>query len=105
MNKLQELKTTTDIVKDILEKDVMARNCDSLLIVKVYNRINPEVVSMPFSFVMANLKEFRLPNPETIRRSRQKLQEKNPELASSEIIGAYRQTLEQDFKDWARGDA
>lgn len=103
MEKLKELKTTHDIVKHILSENPHARNSDSFLIVKVYSYIMPEVVTMPFYTVMASQKEFGLPSPETIRRTRQKLQAEFPELSANDKVAAGRMENEESFREYALG--
>ena len=103
MGKSKELKTTTEIVKYILETVPPTRNSDSYLIVKVYEYINPKTFTMSFSSVMNNLKEYGLPSTETIRRCRQKLQAAYPELAGCDDVEGQRIVNEQIFRDYARG--
>ncbi len=103
MSKSKELHTTTDIVKDVLTTFIPARNSDSVLIVKVYERINAKAVGLPLCVVMADLKSYGLPSPETIRRTRQKLQATYPELAGDSSVEAQRMMNEEVFRDYARG--
>jgi hypothetical protein len=103
MSKGNELKTTTEIVKDILTVNRATRNNDSYLIVKVYEQINPQITNMPFSLVMNNLKDFGLPSTETIRRCRQKIQATYPELSGDADVEAYRTLNEGVFKEYVRG--
>ncbi len=103
MGKATELKTTQDVVKEILETNEMARNSDMALYVKVCERINPNVLSKPFWVVLLSLKEYNLPNIETVRRTRQKLQAAYPELCGNDNVEAQRKVNEEAFREYARG--
>ena len=105
MSKYKELNTTQNIVKEILETNKTARNSDMALYVKVCERINPLVLSKPFWVVLLSLKEYNLPNIETVRRTRQKLQATFPELAGDADVSAQRMLNEEAFKEYARGMA
>ena len=105
MSKSKEIHTTQNIVKEILETNETARNSDMALYVKVCERINPLVLSKPFWVVLLSLKEYNLPNIETVRRTRQKLQATFPELAGDADVEAQRTVNEEAFKEYARGVA
>ena len=105
MSKAKELKSTTAIVKDILEHDPMARNSDDYLYYMVCNRIDGICVQLPFWKVILNRKEYGLPGFETVRRSRQHIQEKNPDLAADSTVEAHRDINEEIFREYARGMA
>lgn len=102
MNNLKQIST---LVKQILIEDETARNSDMFLYLKVCEKLNPSVLEKPFWLVISSLKTFKLPNFETVRRTRQKLQADFPELASAERIKEKRTEKEQEFRDFARGDA
>ena len=103
MNKSKELKTTTDIVKDILEHDPAARSNDDYLYYVVCSTLNVDSVNLPFWKVILKRKEYNLPAFESVRRSRQKMQEKHPELAGDSTVEAYRMMNEDVFRESARG--
>ena len=103
MNKSKELKTTTNIVKHILEHDPAARSNDDYLYYVVCSTINGDSVYQPFWKVILNRKEYNLPAFESVRRSRQKMQEKHPELAGDSTVEAYRVMNEEVFREYARG--
>ena len=79
----KELANVTIIVKSILKTDLEARDNDDYLYCKVCERFNAVSVNEPFSKVLLNRKDLGYPPFETVRRSRQKLQETYPELAGS----------------------
>lgn len=77
--KTKDLYKLEDIIKDILEKDYMARSDDAYLIFRVVQVTHPQMAGTTFAEVMLNAKKNKL-NFESIRRCRQKIQAKYPEL-------------------------
>ena len=102
MGKKEEIKSTHNIVEEILIKSKKARNSDDYLYVQVVKKINPQAVSMPFINVMHHVRDLGLPSYETVSRTRRKLQEDHPELWSDKTIKIYREAAEKDFEDYAR---
>ena len=102
MNQLQQ---TSTLVKQILIEDEAARNSDVYLYLKVCERLNPSALSKPFWAVLVGLKFYKLPPFETVRRARQKIQAKCPELAASDEVEDARAELETEYRNFARGDA
>lgn len=103
MNKEKELQNTTELVKAILKEDEMARNSDNVLYVKVVEKLKPEVLQEPFWYVLVSLKDYDLPGFETVRRTRQKIQEHHPELCSKEKVKMQKLLNEETFEEYARG--
>ncbi len=103
MNKATEIKTTQDIVKDVLESDIASRNSDDYLIYAVCKRINPMCLGMSFETVIKHRKELGLPVFETIRRTGQKVRASHPEFAGNSEVEAQREANEKVFKEYARG--
>jgi hypothetical protein len=101
--KIEDIKTTADLVKDVLEHVPNARNSDMLLYVKVCEKVNSEALNEPFWYVLMNLKDYNLPNMETVRRTRQKIQAEYPELAADSTVQGKRLLNEEVFRDFARG--
>lgn len=108
MNKANELKTTKGLVKAILTNIPQTRNSDSLLYLKVLqkiagvNDISLEKISVPAFLV--NLRNSPFPCFESVRRSRQTLQRENPELSADAEIQAYREENEAVFIEFSRGE-
>lgn len=100
---MNNIQRTSDLVKQVLTEEEITRNNDMILYAKVCERLNPNVLTMPFQNVICDLKTHKLPNFETVRRTRQKLQADFPELASNERISALRAKREEDFREYARG--
>jgi len=103
MDKATEIKTTQEIVKEVLESDIAARNSDDYLIYAVCRRINPVCLGMSFETVIRHRRDLGLPVFETIRRTGQRMREKYPELAGNGRVEAQRKKSEEVFKDYARG--
>ena len=105
---MTELRTTTEIVKGILEDNEKARNSDSLLYLEVLRNhaakqgINLGCLSVPF-FLTA-YEKLGFPGFETVRRTRQKVQATFPHLASNKRVAEFRAENEQKFKAYAVGD-
>ena len=103
---MYDLKNTTALVKSILERDKQARNSDSFLYLKVLSvvadqkGVRLEVISVPH-FLM-NLQGTEFPPFESVRRARQKLQRRHPELAACEAVEGFRTENEQLYRAYAR---
>lgn len=107
MSKSTELRTTTDLVKIILERDSQARNSDNYLYLKVLQAIGREngidVDNMPVLRFFLHLKDFGcFPAFETVRRTRQKLQAEFSHLAANDRVEGKRTLNEEAFRDYAR---
>lgn len=102
MDKEKELNQTLLLVKDILIKHPSARDSDMYLYLKVMERLNPAAIDKPFYEVILNLKALGLPCFETVRRSRQRVQEKFTDLKGSEKVRSLRSINEEVFKEFAR---
>lgn len=99
--------STFDLVKHILETDPKARNSDSYLYLKVISTIadqkgiNLHGLSVPLFLEHGN--DMGFVGFETVRRSRQKLQQHYPYLASSEPVKGFRTANEAAYRAFARG--
>ena len=71
------------IVKEILEKSLIARDDDFILIGMVYYKLHP--TDYTFSYIAKHHKELKLPSFESITRARRKVQEEYPELINKEV--------------------
>ena len=87
-----ELKTTHDLVLEILKASPKARNSDNYLLYAVYathgKRHGIDIDHMSVTTFFLHLKEYGFPSPETVRRTRQKIQAAYPELCGSEDVEA-----------------
>lgn len=106
MNKLNSLYTIEKLVQKILLEDAEARNDDNYLIFKVYMQIGADkgidLDKQSFQYILLNRKSCGFPAFETIRRTRQKIQQWNPDLRASDEVQAWRTLNEETFKDYAR---
>ena len=104
-----DLKNTTALVKSILEQDEQCRNSDSFLYLKVLsavaNQKGIDLEKMTVPFFLMNLHGAGLPPFESVRRSRQKIQQHHPELAANEVVEGFRAENEAEFLAYARGGA
>lgn len=94
----KEFKKIRYLVNEILEQEPETRNSDSALYSKVVEKLNKSAMDKPFGIVMANLKEMGLPGFETVRRTRQKIQELYPDLKACDVVQDYRTELEEEFR-------
>lgn len=104
-----DLKNTTALVKSILEQDKQCRNSDSFLYLKVLSVIGKQkgidIEKMSIPYFLLNLHGAGFPGFETVRRTRQKLQQHHPELAACEAVEGFRAENEAEFRAYARGEA
>lgn len=98
---MKNIKKVVNLVKDILTENAETRDSDMLLYLKVCQRILPIVTEMPFPHVLMFYKTYNLPCFETVRRSRQRIQAENPELAGDEKVRRKRKEREAEFREFA----
>lgn len=103
---MDEFKNITALVRYILEKDKQCRNSDSLLylrvIVSIGNQKGIDLEEVTVRDFFLNLHGKELPPFESVRRARQKVQAKYPELASNENVRRCRAERERRFRIAAR---
>ena len=97
-----KIKECKAIVKHILTEKPNTRNSDNDLIVEVLNFIEPGITKEPFETVIKQCHmNGRFPTLETIRRTRQKIQETYPELAPTDEVEGLRVFQEHKFFEFA----
>lgn len=97
-----KIKECKAIVKHILTEKPNTRNSDNDLIVETLEFIEPGITNAPFKSVIKECRmDGRFPTLETIRRTRQKIQEVYPELAPTEEVEGLRVFQEHKFFDFA----
>lgn len=105
---MNDLKTTTAIVRAILEQDEQCRNSDSFLYLKVLSVLGDkqgiDIDSMSVPYFLLNMQGTAFPGFETVRRSRQKIQQHHPELAACKAVEDFRAENEKEFHAYAVGD-
>lgn len=82
--KVARLKNLEKIVKELLEKDELAREDDCYLILEVVRTMFPFEVGKTFANVMTGAKSKGI-SFESITRARRKVQNKYPELKNKEV--------------------
>jgi hypothetical protein len=103
---MNNLKHTSGLVKALLEQDEQLRNSDSLLYLRVLSvvadrkGIDLRNVSIP-QFLL-ELHGTAFPPFESVRRSRQKVQELYPELRPCAAVADFRQEEELNYRAFAR---
>ena len=104
---MTELKTTTALVKAILEQDKQSRNSDSLLYYRVLDIIGKrkgvDIEEMSLPYFLLNMSGTEFPPFESVRRARQKIQEHHPELGACEAVANARLMNEDGYREYARG--
>lgn len=102
---MNDLKTTTALVKSILKQDKQCRNSDSFLYLKVLSAVAKhkgiDLEKMTVPYFLTNLHGAGLPPFESVRRTRQKLQAAHPELAACEAVEGFRAENEQEYRAFA----
>lgn len=82
MAKLRELEP---MVLKVLENSNESRKDDFLLVLKVYQMLQPLIQDLSFTSVMTQHKFLKLPSIESITRCRRKVMEKHPELRDAAV--------------------
>ncbi len=89
---MEKLTTTKQIVKNVLENDPKTRDCDTRLIIEVLR-------SMGFKIWVDYSKIKEMPSFESIRRSRQHIQNTLGLFKPTEKISAARDERQEEFKE------
>ena len=104
---MRKLETIKQLVRSILEKDKQARNNDNYLYLRVLqtiakeeNRPHPHDITAEYFFL--NMSSFGFPPFESVRRTRQKVQQEHPELASCKKVEELRAENEETYREFAR---
>ena len=104
---MNELTKISQTVKAVLEADIKARNDDQYLYLKVLQIFAEpkgiDINKMPTATFLMQCSAMNLPNSESVRRSRQKMQERYPELAATDEVVKKRREREKVYRDFARG--
>ena len=103
---MDNLKKLSELVHDILLKNEKARNSDTYLYYIVCNeklRSNGHDISkITLADSLLHRDELGLPLFESVRRTRQKIQHDNQELAGSKEVEAFRSKNEKEYRQYAR---
>lgn len=106
MSKAKELQTVTTLVKVLLTNYPQARNSDSFLYLKVlesqaYDK-NINLNSLSVVYFLTHSAKLGFAPFETVRRTRQQLQRKFPELAACDAVEEGRAENEKYFREYVR---
>lgn len=110
MDKFENLQTLAAIVEAIMEDDERTRNSDSFLYLSVLevvarrNECPISLLSMSVSFFLLHMKEYGFPPFESVRRNRQLIQARRPDLAPNKTINACRHTNEELMLEYVRSE-
>lgn len=102
---MKTLKTIESRVAEILREYPDARNDDMRLYLLVSESCITETHgtgTFTFADVMTNYKSYGIPCFESIRRTRQKIQAKCPELGCSPEVRRARHRMERVYSDYAK---
>ena len=102
---MRNLKTIENRVLAVLKEHPDARNDDMKLYLLVSESCIYEthgIGTVTFADVMTNYKAFGIPCFESIRRARQKIQAKCPELGCSPEVRRARHRMERVYSEYAK---
>lgn len=99
------IKSQKELVEELLRRSKYLRDHDEALVVSCIIRTlgSKRVADMSAVDLLILMEEGELPHFESIRRTRQKLQEHNPELRGkkyAERTGPMEETIRQEIREW-----
>ena len=103
----KRLNTILTLVREILENDDKARNSDNYLYLKVLETVATTrgdastLEELSVTDFLTHMDLLGFPPFESVRRARQKLQEKYPWLAASDEVTLFRSENEEDYREFA----
>lgn len=108
MNKKKELISTNALVETLLKQESVCRNSDNFLYYRVISEIakrkSIDLNNVSILSFLLSMSGDEFPAFETVRRTRQKVQERYPELQSIKRIKEKRKANEEIFREFARGE-
>lgn len=103
-----DFKTTTALVKFLLENHPATRNDDNflylLVTMELADRNGFDIYAINVPWFLMNINREGFIGFETVRRTRQKLQQRYPYLAPSETVKGFRTANETAYRAFARGE-
>ena len=103
---MKTIRGTANLVWEVLLHSPAARNSDNVLYSIVCEKRLQEkgltIDKISFKEGLLAQKEYNLPNFETVRRTRQKLQAQFPELTGAKNVMEARAKREKVFREYAR---
>ena len=85
------------VVREILATDEKARDSDRYLYVEVVKKLNPRLAYEPLAIALASADIVCM---ESVRRARQLMQNKHPELRGSEAVQCMRGIKEEAYREY-----
>lgn len=102
----QKLKSTEALVRELLEDNERTRNSDNFLylcvLYTVAERKGIDLQQCSVPYFLGFMKLLGFPPFETVRRSRQKLQRKFPELRANAEVEDQREENEEVYREFAK---
>lgn len=102
---MDEITTTIELVQFFLINDKRSRNSDNYLFYLVAKKIlgskGINVDNIGFKDLFLSIKEYGLPQFETVGRCRRKLQHDHPELSGCESVSMQRLLNQDTFSEFA----
>ncbi|KXG42651.1 hypothetical protein [Tepidibacillus decaturensis] len=103
---MDEFTNTSELVMYILTNDEQSRNSDNYLFYLVGKKIlgskGIDIDKIGFKKLFLSLKEYGLPQFETVGRIRRKLQHEFPQLSGCESVSMQRLLNEESFNDFSK---
>lgn len=104
---MDNLINTKNLVRTALQTSLKARNSDNYLYYLICKSImqanGVDIDTLSFKEAMLCREKYNLPNYETVRRTRQKIQHEDQTLAATAEVEAERAIREEAFREFARG--
>lgn len=88
-------------VLHVLEQVPLTRSNLDILVLMVWQEINPNICDLSLGYVFNNRKKLGLPSTETIKRCRRKIVEKREDLKGTKEVEEARINLQKDAIDYA----
>lgn len=105
---MADLYKVSELVKDVLETNPLARNNDNFLYYLVLKKVGKkngiDIDGMSMPMFLLHMREYGFPPFESVRRSRQKIQHDCQELAGMREIEKWRQIEEEKYRAFALDD-
>ncbi len=104
---MKNLMKVSKVVKEVLTDIPDTRNSDSYLYLKVLERFagGRDLNTITVPYFLCNIKKLKFPYFETVKRARQKIQERHPELQACSEVKEVREAKEEVFYNYAIGEA
>ena len=103
---MDNIRNTSDLVKEALIRNPQARNSDNYLYYIICKAklagSGIDISKISLQDGLLHRADYNLPAFETVRRTRQKIQQCFPELAGNAEVEAMRVIREESFKGYAR---